>query len=714
MPASSLEAGTPPCGSGGAGRSSVLPVTTAAATARTLRAAPAPPRPEEVERERLLWRLRAAREPVVVLRAPAGYGKSTILKAWARSDPRAFAWLRPGGAVTGARDRVHVLDGWPAPALGDPAGLAARLGPGSQLVIATRGAVPLGRIRAQHDVLELGPADLAMTHGEAAALMAASGAPVRGAALAAPLAVAEGWPALLSLAAQAIAAAPDPAGAARRFGPGEPQVIDYILGEVVAPLPPRVTAFARRIALLDDLDATRCDELLGGRGGAGLLAEAAAHGLPLSRVERSGPPRWRLHPLAAAVLRDDLRVREPDAELVLRRRASRQCEARGDVEAAIGHALAGHDVARAGALLWQRGAAYAWEGRATDLGRWLDALPAGAAERHATVALTLAMHAAPRLALGRADRALAAAGRTLDRAPAELADSLAAGAGALRAFASGSAGAHELRAAGDDAAARSADGEPARALAALLSGAGTLLGGDAAGAVAPLEDGVRRAFVTAPAVAALCEAELALAALCDGDGAAAADQDEGLRRAERARARVTAHGLDDRAALALVVAVTALARAGAARFEQARADVAVAGALLAGRDAVPPWLGAQVALALGRALLRLHEPAAARAQLAEARRLAARMPDAAGLHAWCDDATASLAALDAPADLTLTPAELRVLGHLPSHLSCREIGALQHVSANTIKSQVHAIYRKLDVQSRSAAVARATQLGLLG
>jgi LuxR family maltose regulon positive regulatory protein len=681
---------------------------TAAATALPLRPAPAPPRAGEVERERLTRRLLAAREPVIVLRAPAGYGKTTILTAWARSDPRAFAWLRPGGAVTGACDRVHVFDGWPAPALGDPAGPAARLGPGSQLVIATRQAVPLGRLRAQHDVLELGPADLAMTHGEAAALMAASGAPVRGAALAAPLAVAEGWPALLSLAAQAIAAAPDPAGAARRFGASDEHVIDYILGEVVAPLPPRAAAFARRAALLDVLDAERCDALLGGRDGAALLADAQARGLPLARVPRGGPPRWRMHPLAAAVLRDDLRVREPDAEPGLRRRASRLCEARGDFEAAIGHALAGDDVARAGALLWRRGAPYAWDGRAADLGRWLDGLPPGAAEHHATVALTIAMHAAPRLALGRADRALAAADRTLDRVPGELMVSLRAGSRALRAFTSGCAGARELRAAGEAVAADARDGEPARALGALLTGAGRLLGGDAAGAVAPLEDGVRRAFVTAPAVAALCEAELALAALCDGDRA------EGLARATRARARVTAHGLDDRAALALVVAVTAFAHAEAGRYEPARADVAATAALLSGRDAIPPWLGAQVALALGRALLRLHDPAAARARIAEARRLSARLPDAAGLHAWCADAEAAAATLDTPPDLTLTPAELRVLRHLPSHLSCREIGALLHVSANTIKSQVNAIYRKLGATSRSAAVARATELGLLG
>ena len=53
---------------------------------------------------------------------------------------------------------------------------------------------------------------------------------------------------------------------------------------------------------------------------------------------------------------------------------------------------------------------------------------------------------------------------------------------------------------------------------------------------------------------------------------------------------------------------------------------------------------------------------------------------------------------------SLTTAELRVLRFLPSHLSFREIAARLHVSANTVKTQAHAVYRKLDASSRSGAV----------
>ena len=62
---------------------------------------------------------------------------------------------------------------------------------------------------------------------------------------------------------------------------------------------------------------------------------------------------------------------------------------------------------------------------------------------------------------------------------------------------------------------------------------------------------------------------------------------------------------------------------------------------------------------------------------------------------------------------SLTAAELRILRFLPTHLSFREIAERTYVSANTVKSQANAVYRKFDVGSRSDAVARARELGLL-
>lgn len=61
----------------------------------------------------------------------------------------------------------------------------------------------------------------------------------------------------------------------------------------------------------------------------------------------------------------------------------------------------------------------------------------------------------------------------------------------------------------------------------------------------------------------------------------------------------------------------------------------------------------------------------------------------------------------------LTPKELEVLRLLPTRLSRREIGARLYVSLNTVKTHQRAVYRKLGVEHRSAAVSRARELGLL-
>jgi LuxR family maltose regulon positive regulatory protein len=61
----------------------------------------------------------------------------------------------------------------------------------------------------------------------------------------------------------------------------------------------------------------------------------------------------------------------------------------------------------------------------------------------------------------------------------------------------------------------------------------------------------------------------------------------------------------------------------------------------------------------------------------------------------------------------LTPKELEVLRLLPTRLSRSEIGARLYVSLNTVKSHQRAVYRKLRVEHRGAAVSRARELGLL-
>ena len=67
----------------------------------------------------------------------------------------------------------------------------------------------------------------------------------------------------------------------------------------------------------------------------------------------------------------------------------------------------------------------------------------------------------------------------------------------------------------------------------------------------------------------------------------------------------------------------------------------------------------------------------------------------------------------APLRDPLSDAELRVVRYLPSNLKASEIAAELFVSANTVRTHLRHIYAKLDAHSRSEAVARARQLGLL-
>jgi LuxR family maltose regulon positive regulatory protein len=62
----------------------------------------------------------------------------------------------------------------------------------------------------------------------------------------------------------------------------------------------------------------------------------------------------------------------------------------------------------------------------------------------------------------------------------------------------------------------------------------------------------------------------------------------------------------------------------------------------------------------------------------------------------------------------LSPAELRMLPYLQTHLTLAAIAERLYVSRNTVNSQVTSIYRKLGVSSRQAAVEQATAIGLLG
>jgi LuxR family maltose regulon positive regulatory protein len=244
-----------------------------------------------------------------------------------------------------------------------------------------------------------------------------------------------------------------------------------------------------------------------------------------------------------------------------------------------------------------------------------------------------------------------------------------------------------------------------------LRGTAALLTGEDTEAVRLLEEGSTRGAILGSDAAAVCLAQLAVLAAERGEMEVASDL------AWRARSVVQDHGLSRYPTSALVFGVCAAAAMREGRVDEAKAAVAQCLGLLAGFDDSLPWYCAEVLILLARVSLSLGDVAGARQMLADASRLGRRTPDIVIFKAWFDDAWDEF---DARAEsalagaATLTTAELRVLRFLPTHYSFHEIAERLHVSSNTVKTHVHAVYRKLDASSRSEAVTHATGAGLLG
>ena len=690
------------------------PIAPAPAPAAPLETRPPPSRPGTVPRARLVRRLIACRDvPLVTVVAPAGYGKSTLLAEWAGRDDRPFAWLSPARdgdelaalelAERAARqsapqvivlDDVHGADPETVRRLVD---VACRFPPGAVLALASRGRLPLaaGRLRAHHLMPEIGAPALAMNRLEAAMLLDAAGLRLDGGQVDLLLQRTEGWPAALYLAALSTAEQPSVAEAVAAFSGADRLVAEYLDGEPLAGLGDDEREFLRRTSVLDRLTGPLCDALLDRAGSAELLVRLRRLGVPIEPLDRCDLT-FRYHRLLADALGAELARLEPEQRPLLHRRAADWHALHDDDERALRHAVACRDAERAGKLLWSLAPRYAGDGRARLLGMWLEPFRERELAAHPELALTAATY---HLAEGRRDHAE----RALDTAERRLPD--APGVAMLRACIA-RRGAGRM---GEDAAracALAPPDSPWQSLGLLLQGVSRHLAGERDAAGALLEAGEHRASGCRPVVSALCRAQLALLAVEAG----------GWEDAERHVEQATLADAAPSGARALVRAVSAVVATQRGDLAPARQDAAEAQRLLASRAEFAPWLVAETQAWLARAMIRLSDGPAARTLLSRAARVQAGVLDAPVLLAWVHegwelaDAFAESATGDGP---TLTNAELRILRLLPSHLTLREIGERLNVSTNTVKTQSMAVYRKLDVSSRSNAVARGRAAGLI-
>lgn len=711
-----------------------------------------------VPRERLVCRLLAGRDlPIALLVAPAGYGKTTVMSQWAERDERPFAWVNldagdndpitllsaialaldvvePVGwevfeALSSGRsdastvalrrlartlksrelpcvlalDDVHVLESAVAREWVFPIGRA--LLPGSQLALAGRGdsALSVGRLRVQGSSLELHAEHLAMTRSEASALLRMAGLDLSPDQVIELVRRTEGWPAGLSLAALSLGARDGGSADLDGFAADDRVVTQYIREELLAGLPAEQLEFLTRTSVLGTLSGTFCDAVLDAHGSADMLTRLAHSNVLLTPSDRSDTS-YRYHELFAGVLRAELDRLEPGRATDLHARASEWCEGHGDRHGAIAHAIEAHDVQRAGRLLWESvlgdlarghgGLTQGWLGRFTD------------AEIRSQPFLAL-VSAAGCLATGN----LCEAERWTSTAAgaAEPSDPVRAGVAIMRAGI-GRGGVTQM---GIDASLGRAlleEGSEWQAVCFLLDGVALHLGGDPIRARDSLQEGAHRSAVSAPLVQALCLAQLALLT------AQQHDRNEAAAFAERARAQVERCGLGSCPSTALVFAVSAALRAERGQVEESRAELRQSLDLLGEPTDESGWYAIECRILLARATLKVSGPSGARELLAPAVRRMAREPDDGVLAEWLREAQRDVeAALDsiAQTEWSLTAAELRLLGYLPSHLSFREIAERLFVSPNTIKTHARGVYRKLGVSSRGSAVECARDAGLL-
>src|SRR5262245_50172802 len=245
-----------------------------------------------------------------------------------------------------------------------------------QLVVASRSAprLPLGRLRAHGELLEIEADDLRLDEREAGKVArSVLGSPLPASDVATLVDHCEGWPAGVHLASLSLRHASDRHAVVESLAGDNRYVSDYLKHDLLDGLPDEVRAFLRQTSILSRLSAPLCDVVRGTTASRRLL-EGAEHA-NLFLISLDGRREWyRYHRLFADVLRRDLEETEPESVPVLHLRASGWFEQHGDVEESVAHAIASREVERSSELVSRHAHALIRSGRIATLMSWLDEL----------------------------------------------------------------------------------------------------------------------------------------------------------------------------------------------------------------------------------------------------------------------------------------------------------------------------------------------------
>jgi LuxR family transcriptional regulator, maltose regulon positive regulatory protein len=408
---------------------------------------------------------------VVVVSAPAGSGKTVLLRSWIAEAQLAgrAAWVAagregrgsqrfwlsvlgalrqtgPGAGLVRAVSAAPDLDGWAlvegllhdlAP-LADPVWLVMddvhelgpdtlrqlellvmRAPPGLRFVLSARHDVRLGlhRLRLDGGLAEIRAGDLEFTRAEAGELFIAAGVDLDEPALAVLHERTEGWAAGLRLAALSLAGHPDPGGFAAEFSGSERTVAEYLLAEVLDRQSESVRRLLLRTSILDRVNGELAELLTGDDGGERVLQDLEQAGAFVVSLD---PARswFRYHQMFAGLLQLELRRAAPGEVTRLHTAAAGWLAAHGFAVEAVRHAQAAQDWQLGARLLAGQWPALHLDGHAATVHELLAGFPAEARAADAELAVVAAADELAHGSLEAAERYLALARRHSESVPA--------------------------------------------------------------------------------------------------------------------------------------------------------------------------------------------------------------------------------------------------------------------------------------------------------
>ncbi|WP_166906136.1 AAA family ATPase [Mycobacterium sp. DL440] len=696
------------------------------------------------------------RTGLVVVAAPAGYGKTTVVEQWDDADQRAFAWARldnldndpahlllhlatalnqakpvdPAvlhylqgagraegqlvsafvkalescGPVVLVLDDVHELS---ASAAVDTLRAVVDLAPNSTTLALVGRQVPavdLARRRLQGYVFEIGIPELKLSGSEGAAAFAALGAGMDKATIARVLDNCEGWAAGVVMAALALRG-----GAPAEAVTGRHRLVaDYLVEEVLSQLESDTVTFLTESAILDRFCADELDVLLERTDSAAML-DAITHSGNMFLVSLDDRGIWfRYHQLFGDLLRARLRENDPERFRTLAARASDRLAQAGDVDGALNQALAADDRAQAAALVGIDAVRLGFDGRVGVLARRLSLIDEQTFTDYPDASIARAWLGVMSGDAELIQRSLLTAAAADSGVP--LADSTPSVevAAALIGSLVGVGGVGEvIRHAETVCGAGDHLVNPWWGAATTMKGAALAMLGEAERARATLESALP-VIEDLPGFQAAALAHLAALDLGDDDLPAA------VEHAAAARSIVDSRDLSDMVPMVVVYAVDALVRARHGDVAGARSAVRATERLVDRLGDLSARTALMAHVLMAGTAVEIDDTELCDRHLDAAQRAYRREPEAIGIGQGLEHIRAlSVARATRGARPSLTTAELRLLPHLATHLSLQRIADELVIGRETVKSQAKSIYRKLAVSSRAAAVAEADRLGLL-